>query len=267
MKKFFIYVTVILLLMILVGGYVAYQSITTVTLPHGGVLHVLPASKDDSTKISVVLCPGGGYRSLEIWREGYMWFPYFFCQGITAAVLEYRLPNGNSEVPITDGSEAIQLMRKWTSASGANLGKVGMMGFSAGGHIVSSLMVSDRLTDRPDYAILFYPIISMRKGLTHQGAHDHLLGQNVSERIEAKYSNELHVSENTPPAYIVVCLDDRIVNPQNAQCFYQAMKRNNVPVVMQEYPSGGHGWGYRLTFDHHKQMVDDLTEWLQTLKK
>ena len=136
------------------------------------------------------------------------------------------------------------------------------MGFSAGGHLASTLMVSDKASARPDFGILFYPVISMKKELTHQGSHDHLLGKDASEQLENQYSNELHVSSLTSPAYIALSSDDHIVNPQNAIRFYEEMRARNLPVTLHVYPSGGHGWGYRLSFTHHEQMLNDLKEWL-----
>ena len=141
------------------------------------------------------------------------------------------------------------------------------MGFSAGGHLASTLMVSDKASVRPNFGILFYPVISMKKELAHQGSHDHLLGENASEELENRYSNELHVSDQTPPACIVVCSDDKVVDSQNAMRFYEEMCAKNRPVTLHVYPTGGHGWGYKLTFEHHRQMLDDLEDWLRNRQK
>ena len=103
----------------------------------------------------------------------------------------------------------------------------------------------------------------MKKELTHYWAYLHLLGKNPSEELENRYSNELHVSNQTSTAYIVVCSDDKVVDPQNAICFYEEMRANNCSVTLRVYPSGGHGWGYRLTFAHHRQMVKELAAWLK----
>lgn len=266
MKKVFACISVIifaLLFVIIVGIIVAKNSIIHVELPHGAVLHVLPAPKDNHTHGAVVLCPGGGYHHKGKWYEGYWWFPFFYRQGFTVAMLEYRLPNQNHHVPMVDGAEAIQLMRARAGEWNYNENNVGVMGFSAGGHLASTLMVSDRDSIRPDFGILFYPVISMKKELTHQGSHDHLLGENASVELENQYSNELHVSAQTPPACIVVCSDDNVVNPQNAIRFQKEMLTNNRPVELHVYPSGGHGWGYRLSFPYHYQVLDDLEEWLR----
>lgn len=262
MKKFIVYTTLVLFFLVISVCFVINKSILREELPHGAVMHILPASKGNNVHCAIILCPGGGYRFLETWREGYMWIPYFHYLGYTVAILEYRMPNHNYKAPLVDGGESLQLMRNRAKEWGFDENMVGMMGFSAGGHLVSTLMVDSDATDRPDFAVLFYPIVSMKGDITHRGAHDNLLGENASEQLEIKYSPYLHVSEETPPAYIVVCTDDKIVNPRNAFSFYEQMGAKSRPVTLQTYPSGGHGWGYRLTFDHHRQMLKDLEKWL-----
>jgi len=267
MKKIFIYTSIIILIIIVVGVIVVETSIIRIQLPHGAVLHVLPAPKDNQVHGAVILCPGGGYRYLEKWNEGFLWFPFFYQQGYTVAMLEYRLPNHNYQTPMIDGSEAIRLMRTHAKEWNFDENNVGVMGFSAGGHLASTLMVSDSAVVRPSFGILFYPVISMKKELTHKGTHDQLLGENVSEQLDKQYSNELHVSDYTPPAYIVVSKDDQKVNPQNSICFHNEMHAKNRPVTLHVYPSGGHGWRSQLSFPYHRQMMDDLKEWLNNMQK
>ena len=265
MKKVFTCISVIvltLLFVIIVGVIVVKNSIIHVQLPHGAILHVLPAPKDNPPHGAVILCPGGGYSHLAKWYEGYWWFPFFYMKGYTPAMLEYRMPKHNCQSLMIDGAEAIQLMRTRAIEWNFDKNNIGVMGFSAGGHLASTLMVSDKASARPDFGILFYPVISMKKELTHQGSHDHLLGKDASEQLENQYSNELHVSSLTSPAYIALSSDDHIVNPQNAIRFYEEMRARNLPVTLHVYPSGGHGWGYRLSFTHHEQMLNDLKEWL-----
>ena len=263
MRKVLLYSLIVILILIVVGVIVVKESIIHVQLPHGAVLHVLPAHKDNHTQGAIILCPGGGYDYLEKWNEGYMWFPYFHQLGYTVAVLEYRMPNLNYKIPMADGCEALQYMRSHAKELRFDENNVGMMGFSAGGHLVSTLMVNNRFLDRPDFGILFYPVISMKQELTHKRSHDHLLGENVSEELENQYSNELHISGKTPPAYIAVSSDDNKVNPKNSICFYNEMRVKKRPVMLHVYPMGGHGWGYRLSFPYHKQMLNDLKDWLK----
>ena len=259
MKKVLFYVLIAIFTVLVVVAIVVESSVIHVQLPHGAVLHVLPASKGNQTHGAVILCPGGGYCYLEKWREGYWWFPFFHSQGYTVAMLEYRMPNQSRQFPIIDGAEAVQLMRKHAGEWGFDDNNVGVMGFSAGGHLASTLMVSEKASVRPDFGILFYPVISMRKELAHKGSHDRLLGENASEQLEYQYSSELHVSDLTPPAYIAVSKDDPKVNPQNAIGFYEEMRDKRRPVQLHVYPSGGHGWGYQ----YNSQMVDDLEDWLR----
>ena len=262
MKKVIIYLSLILLIIIVVGGIIVEESIIRIQLPHGAVLHVLPARKNNHARGAVILCPGGGYRNLARWREGYMWFPFYYLQGYTVGLLKYRLPNQKHQIPMTDGTEAIRMMRKRASEWGFDENNVGVMGFSAGGHLASCLMVNDKSSDRPDFGILFYPVISMKKELTHKGSHNNLLGENASEQLEDRYSSELHISDQTPPAYIAVSSDDKIVNPQNSILFYNEMRAKSRPVVLYVYPSGGHGWGYPLPFSDRRHVLDDLKDWL-----
>lgn len=263
MKKVLIYTSIIILTIIVVGLIVVKTSIVRVELPHGAILHVLPAPKDNHPHGAIVLCPGGGYTHLEKWKEGYRWFPFIYSHGYAVAMLEYRMPDHHHDVPLTDGAEAIQTMREHAKDWGFDKNHVGVMGFSAGGHLASTLMVSSKASIRPDFGILFYPVISMKKKLTHMGSHDCLLGENASEQLENRYSNELHVSGQTPPAYIAVSIDDQNVNPQNAVCFHDAMLAQKRPVTLHVYPSGGHGWKFQYLFLYQEQILDDLSEWLK----
>jgi acetyl esterase/lipase len=267
MKKIFVYVSIIILILIIGGVIMVWKSVIHVQLPHGAVLHVLPVHKDDRTHSAVILCPGGGYGYLEKWNEGYCWFPFFYRQGFAVAMLEYRMPNQDCQVPVTDGAEAVRLMREHAEEWGFDEDNVGVMGFSAGGHLASTLLVSDRASVRPDFGILIYPVISMKKELTHRGSHDRLLGEDASEELEDRYSVDLHVSDSTPPAYIALSGDDPTVNPQNSIRFHDRMRTHNRPVTLHVYSSGGHGWGYRRSFPYHSEMLDDLADWLRDREK
>ena len=265
MKKFFIYATILLLILTGSGVFVVVKSIEHVKLPHGAVLHVLPNYWNNKADGAVIICPGGGYSNLAKKHEGYMWFPFFYKHGYTVALLEYRMPEHDCRIPVTDASEAVKMMRRHAKEWHLDAHHVGIVGFSAGGHLASTMMVTDDDAVRPDFGILFYPVISMKKNLTHKGSHDQLLGENASEQMEVQFSNELHVSEKTPPAYIAVSKDDRAVNPQNAILFHDAMLAHNRPVTLHVYPTGDHGWGYNHKFDYHDQMLDDLSDWLSNV--
>ena len=266
MKKVLLYITLILLALIFISVIGMVNSVIHVHLPHGAKMHILPALGLNRNNAAVILCPGGGYHHITLWDEGYMWFPFFFKRGYTVALLEYRMPGFDPQSPLTDGAEAIRMMRRHAEEWHFDAHNVGVMGFSAGGHLASSLMVTDNDTIRPNFGILFYPVISMKKELTHDGSHYRLLGDNAPRSLELKYSNELHVSRKTPPAFIAVSSDDKTVNPGNSIRFHDAMRVKRRPVTLHVYSSGGHGWGYRESFKHRSQMLDDLSEWLSYRK-
>lgn len=259
-KKCLIPITFIIMMLICVIAF--KKSIIHVQLPHGATLHILSVGKIKNAYGAVVICPGGGYSYLEKWREGYWWFPFFYFHGFTPALLEYRMPKHNYHRPITDGAEAIQMMRKFAKELSYDVNNVGIVGFSAGGHLASTMMVQENDSICPNYGILFYPVISMQKELTHMDTHDQLLGKDASEELELQFSNELHVSEKTPPAFVAIANDDKAVSPRSSVLFSDAMRTKNRPVELHIYPSGGHGWACHFTAKYRRQVLEDLTEWL-----
>lgn len=267
MKKIILYISIVISVFVI--SIVSFVAITVVHvhLPHGAVLHIFPALRDNQDNGAVILCPGGGYSFLAKWQEGYMWFPFFLQQGFIPAMLEYRMPKQDCHIPMVDGAEAIRMMRQHAKEWHFNENNIGIMGFSAGGHLASSIIVTDVDSIRPNFGILFYPVISMKKELTHMDTHDQLLGVDASTELELQYSNELHISEKTPPVYLAHSSDDLGVSPQNSILFYNGMRAHNRPVMLHIYPSGGHGWGYRLSVEHHRQMLEDLADWLKNRKQ
>ena len=270
MKKFLLFTSIILLSLIFVmaiGVIVVKESIIHVQLPHGAVLHVLPHHRNIGAEGAVMICPGGGYSYLEKWREGYLWFPYFYLRGYTPAMLEYRMPKHNCYSPMTDGADAMQMMRRHAKEWHFKENNVGIVGFSAGGHLASTMMIMDNDSIRPDFGILFYSVISMQKELTHIDTHNQLLGKDASEELEAQFSNELHVSDNTPPTFVAIANDDKAVSPRSSVLFCDAMRAKNRPVELHVYPSGGHGWVCHLTAKYRRQVLEDLTEWLSNRRQ
>ena len=174
--------------------------VSDVTTP---TLTVYPASHPNG--MAIIMCPGGGYGGLAMKHEGHYMAPWFNTQGITYAVLKYRMPNGHHEVPLSDAEQAIRMVREHAAEWGVNPQRVGIMGASAGGHLAASLATlysSDKT--RPDFQILFYPVISMQKGVTHGGSRKNLIGENPSQELEQKYSLERQVSPRTPQAFIML---------------------------------------------------------------
>lgn len=217
-----------------------------------------------NTGMAVVVCPGGGYTHLAMEHEGKLVAQWLADNGITGVVLKYRLPHGNYTIPANDAREAIRTVRRNAENWGINPSKVGIAGSSAGGHLAST--VSTHITDaesRPDFSVLFYPVITSEKGITHQGSINNLLGELATDAtLLAEYANEQHVDANTPPAILLLSDDDRAVLPENSVRYYRALKANKIPASMHIFPVGGHGWGFRPTFKYHDQVKDLLIEWL-----
>lgn len=214
--------------------------------------------------LAILMCPGGGYARLAMGHEGHDMASWFTTQGITYIVLKYRMPNGNREVPLSDAEQAIRIIRQHSAEWNINPNRVGVMGASAGGHLAASLstLYGSKET-RPDFQILFYPVISMVPGITHGGSRENLLGKNPSKELEQAYSLQNRVTANTPQAFIMLSDDDGAVPPQNSIDYFSALTRNNVPVSMHVYPTGGHGWGFRDNFTYKRQWTEELEKWLR----
>lgn len=231
--------------------------------PDEAVLYVFPAAK--SNGMAVLACPGGAYAMLAMGHEGLDMADWFNAQGITYAVLKYRMPNGHNDVPLSDAHQAIRILRQ--HADEWNIRKLGIMGSSAGGHLASTAATHFDQETRPDFQILFYPVITMNPAYTHMGSHDNLLGKNPGIQLEELYSNEKQVTGQTPPAFIMHCSDDDVVPVANSVNYYTSLTENNVPASLHIYPTGGHGWGYRDNFTYKRQWTGELEKWLRELYK
>lgn len=223
----------------------------------------LPDSKR-ATGRAVVICPGGAYAGLAFQHEGTDWAHFFNSQGIAAIVLKYRLPHGNWEVPISDAEQAIRTVRRTAKGWHIDPNQVGIMGFSAGGHLASTIATHSTELAKPDFQILFYPVITMDPGFTHKGSHDNFLGAKPKKKLEKLYSNDLQVTRATPRAFIALSDDDDLVLPMNGVNYYMECYRHDVPATLHVYPTGGHGWGYRDNFAYHLEMILDFKAWLQS---
>ena len=227
----------------------------------------LPDEKK-ATGRAIVCCPGGGYTHLAMQHEGFDWVPFFNEQGIALIVLKYRMPHGNRQVPISDAEEAMKLVRRNAAEWHINPNDVGIMGFSAGGHLASTIATHSKGDAAPNFQILFYPVITMDPGFTHMGSHDNLLGKELSKKemkkLEFEYSNDLQVNRTTPRAFLALSDDDKAVPAANGFNYYQQLYKHDVPASIHIYPTGGHGWGYRETFAFHYEMVFELKAWLKS---
>lgn len=213
---------------------------------------------------TVVMCPGGGYTHEADAHEGHDMADWFNAQGITYAVLKYRLPHGDSSIPLADAEQAMRLVRKYAAELGVDPAKVGIAGASAGGHLATTLATHYTSSEtRPDFQILFYPVVSMEEGKTHRGSRDNLLGKNATAEQVEKFSNAKQVNAQTPPAFIMLSSDDGAVPPANSIEYYQALVDHKVPAALHAYTTGGHGWGFRDKFKYKAQWTQELEKWLR----
>lgn len=218
---------------------------------------------------AIVDLPGGGYSHLAVDHEGHQWADWMNLQGIAFFVLEYRMPKGDRTIPLTDAYRAMTTVRDSATAWRVNPYDVGIMGFSAGGHLASAVSTHAPWAARPNFSILFYPVVSMDERVTHKGSCANFLGAEgmKDKRLIQQWSNDACVRRHlTPPACVILSTDDRVVPPvTNGVAYYSAMRRAGNNCALYAYPSGGHGYGIRKNFAFHEQMLGDLKAWLATI--
>ena len=256
----------VLLVLLLTGLQVSAQSTPKPFDIEQPSLRVFLPAPELATGRAVVACPGGGYSGLAVNHEGYDWAPYFNKQGIALIVLKYRMPKGDRTLPISDAEAAMKMVRDSADVWNLNPNDIGIMGSSAGGHLASTIATHAPEVLRPNFQILFYPVITMDKSFTHMGSHDNLLGKDASADLEKEFSNEKQVTKETPRAFIVYSDDDKVVPPANGVNYYLALNKKGVPSVLHIYPTGGHGWGIREDFLYKSEMQNELTSWLRSFK-
>jgi acetyl esterase/lipase len=236
-----------------------------------------PAPADKSNGTAVIICPGGGYSVLAIKHEGSQVAEWFNSFGITAFVLKYRLPDTAIMVnktigPLQDAQKAIRIVRRNAKEWNIDPYKIGIMGFSAGGHLASTLSTHynqkvyelvDSISARPDFSILIYPVISMDTTITHMGSRINLLGKNPSPDLVKLYSNELQVNDSTPPAFLVQSMDDNVVPVRNSIDYALALKEHNIQCELHLYEKGGHGYGLGRTNDTESSWPEACKMWLK----
>ena len=231
-------------------------------------LTIFLPSADVATGRAVVCCPGGGYSNLMMDYEGTDWAEYFNRKGIALCVLKYRMPKGNRQIPISDAYAAMKMVRDSAEVWHINAHDVGVMGFSAGGHLASTVSTHAPMELRPDFSILFYPVITMQYKQTHHGSVDNFLGKEKdSVKVVNDFSNDKAVRKHlTPPAAVFLANDDDIVPIlENGVAYFSAMHRVGNHCALYAYPSGGHGFGMKQNFRYHQQMLSDLDDWLAFL--
>lgn len=238
-------------------------------------LTVFKPQKPNGT--TIIICPGGGYAHLAIDKEGYKVAKWLNTLGITAVVLKYRLPSEKIMIdktigPLQDAQEAIRYVRKHKKELTIDENKIGIMGFSAGGHLAASLSIyynfdseKNAISAKPNFTILIYPVISMDDSITHKGSKKNLLGENPSKELQKRFSVEEQTSESQNPTFLVHSTDDKSVPVENSINYYLALKESKVPVEMHLYEKGGHGFG--LGKENTSQFwTKDCENWLKMNK-
>ncbi|WP_330443887.1 alpha/beta hydrolase [Flavobacterium sp. C4GT6] len=253
------------------SGFLLTQNVSIPTLT------VFKPQKQSDKKSAVIICPGGGYAVLATGHEGKDVAEALNKMGITAFMLKYRLPNDTimkdrKIAPLQDAQRAIQLVRENAAQWNIDPNKIGIMGFSAGGHLAATastqfereVIANPKHTSlRPDFSILLYPVISFTDSLTHMGSRINLIGKNPSKQLIEQYSNELQVTAKTPPAFLVHAADDGLVPLGNSIAYYEALLKNGVLSEILLYPHGEHGFGMinRSTDD---RWMDNLKNWMKS---
>ena len=239
-------------------------------------LSIFLPSKEKATGTAVVIYPGGGYGIVAAGHEGTDIAKKFNEMGVAAFVVKYRIPNSetmiNPEIgPLQDAQQAIKVVREGAKEYNINPNRIGIMGFSAGGHLASTagthfdkavITNKNNTSLRPNFMLLIYPVISFTDSLTHMGSRDNLIGKNPTAEKIKEYSNELQVTGKTPPSFLVHASDDDAVKPQNSIAFYLALIKNHVDAEMHLYESGGHGFGLNLK-NKNEQWMDRCKNWME----
>jgi acetyl esterase/lipase len=248
--------------------FYGYRNVSTPTL------EIYLPDHNDVAGAAVIICPGGGYIRLVYNREGIEIAESFLRKGIAAFILKYRLPSDSimqdkSIGPLQDAQQAIKIVRQHAAEWNLDTGKIGIMGFSAGGHLASTagthfeksyIRNNENINLRPDFMILIYPVISMVDEITHETTKTSLLGNKPGADLVAQFSNELNINRNTPPTWLTHAGDDTGVPVENSIRFYKELIRYNVPAEMHLYPAGGHGFVLTMSPDEWMQCI---FEWMK----
>jgi acetyl esterase/lipase len=239
----------------------------TLNLTDDGKAQMVCFLPQTSSGKAIVGVPGGGYSVLSNSHEGYLASDWLNQQGIAYFVVNYRLPDGDRTKPMGDVEQGIRIVRDSAQAWGINPHDVGIMGFSAGGHLASVISTHSDFDVRPDFTILFYPVISMDERVSHKWSCRNFLGEEGQKdpNLVRDFSTDKAVRRHlTPPAIIIMASDDRLVPPvTNGVAYYSAMRNAGNECAMYIYPTGDHGFGFGPWFKYHDQMLTDLGNWLK----
>lgn len=227
-------------------------------------IYIYHPKESDKVAPAVLICPGGGYSGLAMDREGHDMAKWYASNGFVAVVLKYRMPKGVHTVPLEDAEKAISVLRENADKWNLDKSKVGVVGSSAGGHLAASLSTLAKDINRPDFAILYYPVISFDNKMAHQGSKKNLLGKNIdNEKLIDYYSLNKQVDDKTPKTLLLLSYDDRVVPPMNSILYYIALNGHHIPASLHMFPNGGHGWGIRYDFAYYQEVKDLILKWLR----
>jgi len=259
-----------------------YKDILRISKVQEPTIEVYLPAKKSATGQAMLIFPGGGYGILAYDWEGTDIAKFLNSKGIAGIVVKYRLPSDVSQtdkhnVPLMDAQRAVRIVRGKAKEYNLDPNKIGIMGFSAGGHLASTLGThfnekvyepideADALSARPDFMGLIYPVVTFTQTTKHSGSEKALLGETASKEMQEHFSNELQVSAQTPPTLLVHAIDDKGVPVENSLLFFQALKDNNVPATMHIYPTGGHGFSLARDNKHLRGWTERLFEWMENL--
>jgi acetyl esterase/lipase len=245
-----------------------------VTIPS---LYVYLPPTDMATGTAVLIFPGGGYAALAFNHEGNAIAKWLNEYGIAGIILKYRLPSDlimkdKSAGPLQDAQEALRIIRRNASKWNINPNKIGVMGFSAGGHLASTLSThyaekvyepKDTTSARPDFSLLIYPVITMDSSFTHAGSRRNLIGVNPSPEAVKRFSNEMQINEKTPPAFLVHSADDKTVPVKNSMVYYERLVKSGIPSELHVFQKGGHGYGLAGGKETESKWPDLCINWLK----
>lgn len=239
-------------------------------------LDVYPTGRN-SNQCAIIVCPGGGYGGLALDHEGFQVAKWLNTLGVSAFVLNYR-HNGDgyqNPAPLSDAQRALRLVRSRAKEWTIDPNSIGVLGFSAGGHLASSLGTHfltsayeagdeiDKLSCRPDFMVLVYPVITMKPPFAHMGSRENLLGKNASEETAMSFCNHLRVTKETPPTFLIHAADDQGVPPENSMMFYEALRKAEVPAEMHIFLKGGHGFGMNKGIGPAEEWIVLCEKWMK----
>lgn len=252
-----------------------YEKVTDPTIT------VFLPSAEKAMGSAVLICPGGGYGVLAFDHEGYAIARWLNNNGIAGIILKYRLPSDEimkdkSAGPLQDAQEAMRIIRRKAMEWKIDPAKIGVIGFSAGGHLASTLSthfaekvyeVKDTVSARPDFSLLIYPVISFDSTFTHAGSRRNLIGAKPSEDAVRHFSNELMITSKTPPAFLVHSADDKAVPVKNSIVYFEGLVRNNIPAELHIFQKGGHGYGLAINTGTQSAWPELCLNWLKEIQK